>query len=253
MKKSILILGAIVIVSSLTAFTYLKVQNQEQATVANWSSEKHELDFYMGVGTRFSPITKEEISTKKNLHELLLSGNKTHIVKINSATLKLVDKDNRKAALSSINSEVITQDFLSAFNELELSTNFVIETHCDMDYQCNNKDLGFFTPHYTLSPKTIAKFPKGNEEFLSDIKAEIKTELSTLNNNEIRPGKVYFTVLKSGKINNVYMTGTSGSKSVDEKIMLSLKSYKEKWIPAKDSKGNVVDQELVLSVGKQGC
>ena len=71
--------------------------------------------------------------------------------------------------------------------------------------------------------------------------------------DKLQPAKLYFTVSKEGMIENVRLDRTSNFPAVDETMIELITNAPGKWIPAENSKGEKVDQELVVSFGLMGC
>ncbi|NRA13774.1 MAG: hypothetical protein HRT57_17675 [Crocinitomicaceae bacterium] len=78
-------------------------------------------------------------------------------------------------------------------------------------------------------------------------------EVSKIKESDLKPGKAFFTVTKEGKITNIRLDSSSGHVSIDVKMIKLIKSIPDEWEPAKNSKGEKVDQELVYSFGIKGC
>jgi hypothetical protein len=139
---------------------------------------------------------------------------------------------------------------------LDYSTNFVIWA----DYEGKNKETGeledtHWTPYLTIVPEKQAEYTHGKEalkKFLKEnseatrIKAKVEPE-------KLQPAKLFFTVTKTGTIENVRLDRTSNYPLVDNKMIELIKNTPGTWIPAENHKGEKVDQELVVSFGLMGC
>jgi hypothetical protein len=68
----------------------------------------------------------------------------------------------------------------------------------------------------------------------------------------LKPAKLFFTVTIKGSIKNVYLDRTSGYPDVDKTMIELISKVPSAWEPAQNTKGEKVDQELVVSFGLIG-
>ena len=70
---------------------------------------------------------------------------------------------------------------------------------------------------------------------------------------QLKPARLYFTVTKDGTIENLKLDSGSGYPEVDKKMMELITKTPGAWLPAKNSKAETVNQELVVFFGLMGC
>ncbi|NND50902.1 MAG: hypothetical protein HKN54_00765 [Flavobacteriaceae bacterium] len=58
---------------------------------------------------------------------------------------------------------------------------------------------------------------------------------------------------KDGTISDARIQSTSGYIEVDNKLIELILKTTGAWVPAKNSEGEHVDQELVVTFGNMGC
>ena len=80
-----------------------------------------------------------------------------------------------------------------------------------------------------------------------------KDAIKNVKRNKLKPGKVRFIVTQNGAIENVRLESTSGYTAIDKKMLELIKLAPKEWSPARNSKGDKINQELVFSFGIIGC
>ena len=71
--------------------------------------------------------------------------------------------------------------------------------------------------------------------------------------DQLRPGKVHFTITPEGKIGTVQMRETSGYPAIDAHLVELINNMPGEWIPATNAQGKKVEQEWVFFFGFEGC
>lgn len=109
------------------------------------------------------------------------------------------------------------------------------------------------TPYLTIVPEKQALYVNGMDALIDYLKESNKENTAIVRRNELKPGQLYFTVNKEGTISNTELITTSGYPYIDKMLAELITNAPGKWEPAENSKGEKVDQKLVLSFGAMGC
>ena len=89
-------------------------------------------------------------------------------------------------------------------------------------------------------------------DYLKNHSLEARTKANVVA-EKLKPAKLYFTVSKTGTIENVRLDRSSNYPIVDEAMIELIKNAPGEWLPAENEKGEKVEQELVVSFGLMGC
>ncbi len=76
---------------------------------------------------------------------------------------------------------------------------------------------------------------------------------ANVQDDKLQPAKLFFTVTKSGTLENVRLDRTSNYPEVDKQMIELITTVPGIWEPALNDEGKKVDQELVVSFGLMGC
>ncbi|MEY8849000.1 energy transducer TonB [Psychroserpens sp. XS_ASV72] len=263
MKKQTLIIATVIFTITVGSLVYFNtttesVSNPSNDTLANLDQNmvipEANPDFAYHVGTRFSPITKSEIDKATTIASFIDEDVMKDIVSIQSTKLSyFVDEQYTEESIfgSTMSFNEAQKAFLKTAG---FSTNFAFR----VDYEEKNPETGklqhnYRSPHMTIVPETQAKYAEGDEALLSYLKQNSLHLTANTSKHDLKAAKLFFTVSKNGTIKNVRLDSTSGYADIDQTMMKLIESTPGKWIPAKNSNNENVDQELVISYGILGC
>lgn len=268
MKKNILIFGTAIVALCLMAFGYISLNNEAavqlepntKSDIADNTKAKEKIekrtfsDFIYGIGPRFSPIKKEELNKVKSVTDFLDIEKLQRIESLNSASVIIIKGDKESDISETGTGDLLTQAQIELLQSSEFSTNFKIRA----EYTQKNKNTGqiedsYSTPHYTIVPDKQAEYAYGNKALIEYLKENIKDYTVDVDPEKLQPAKLYFTVTKTGAIKNVNLDRTSNFPEIDKKMMELISNLEGIWNPAENSKGEKMDQELVVSFGLMGC
>ena len=105
---------------------------------------------------------------------------------------------------------------------------------------------------FTVIPETEAKYPKGKEVLIKQLKEQGQKQLAKYAKEQVDFASISFIVNEKGEIDRIRLNTSSGNDDVDT-ILLSIIREMPQWIPAKDGLGNFVEQEFLFSTGIDGC
>ena len=268
MKKSILIISAVVITLSLIAFGILQPNNSEvnelkesnavvmSTTTKDKITDRIFTDFIYDVGPRFSPIKKSDLDALRSFNDIIGQEHANRIVEYKWVTVVLIIDDKESNVREFGTSDVLTEAQLKLLHSFDYSTNLMIAA----DYQGKNKETGaledtHWTPYLTIVPETQAEYSEGKDALKEYLKEHSKAsrDIANVDPEKLQPAKLYFTITKKGTIENVKLDRTSNYPLVDEAMIELIKNTPGTWKPAENLKGEKVDQELVVSFGLMGC
>ena len=268
MKKSILIFGAVIITFSLTAFGVInwnalkinKLHNYDSKNTAVDTTSKEKIknriftDFIYDVGPRYGPIKKSDLDNAKYIDTFLEDNQMDDMVTLKSVNIIII-KDDKQSDIHAIGySRALTDNQLQLLQKSGYSTNFLVRT----EFQNKNKDTGvledsYLSPHLTVVPEKQAEYINGKQNLMNYLKDKSLEARANVQVDKLQPAKLYFTVTKTGTIENVKLDRSSNYIEVDKKMIELITKLPGKWKPAVNNEGENVDQELVVSFGLMGC
>lgn len=213
-------------------------------------------DLYYGVDTRFAAVKKADVHNATTIYDFLNEGEKNQIEQINSVKLVIV-KDNQLSNIQAYGyDEKLTKDQLEILRSTDYFSHFTIRT----EFQGKSEDTGkmenrFFGPHITVTPEKQATYLYGKDALLDYLKDNSIDDMQIIKDGKLGAIKLSFTITKEGNVSDVkHDAMTTGYPSIDERFMTLLKNIPGKWIPAENSEGEKMDQELVFTFGpRDGC
>lgn len=268
MKKNILILGLLVIAlifvavgvfdqndsSKDLAETMTSDASEIEEEIADNLTEKADPNLIFDVSSRFNSISKEDLENLRTFDDIIGHEHANRIVSYKSLSVIVLDDSEQTDIKISGKTGVFTDEQLKFLKSTDYSTNLLIWA----DYIENNKETGnlehnTWTPYLTIVPEVQAEYMSGKSALLKHLRKGELEFTRELDDDILKPGVLYFTVTKNGDISNVKVKGTSGYPEIDNTMTELILNTSGKWKPAENTKGERVDQELVLSFGKRGC
>jgi len=268
MKKRIIIFCAVLSVLSLTAFGFIgwdDTKTNQLKTIINEDvasnsqvieniNKKVFTDFIYDVGPRFSGIKKGDLNNAKSFSDFIGDEHAQRIVSYKSLSTIILEDDRQTDLRVTRNSGDLTAAQLEFLKSLDYSTNILIWA----DYTEKNKETGeleesHWTPYLTIVPEKQASYQPGKDALIQYLKESSEDVRINVEAEKLQPAKLYFTVTKKGTIANVKLDRTSNYPAVDSKMVELITNAPGNWEPAENSKGEKVDQELVVSFGLMGC
>ena len=210
-------------------------------------------NFYYAVASRFNAtITKEDLQKAKSLQEIVPEGATNGINSFKDVIISILPDD--KARKVKGKNEILTPGQLALLQSAEYSTHFFIRgNYFHNKYGLSELEEDYLIYYMTVVPEHQASFMKGHTALMNYLRLKSAKEVTNIENKELKPGKIQFTITTDGTVSNVILESTSGYDSIDNKMIELIKSMPGKWNAATDSKGEKVEQELVYSYGLIGC
>nr|WP_321233531.1 hypothetical protein [uncultured Psychroserpens sp.] len=260
MKRNIIILSTTLVILSSLIFGFTNRKNTKTETNIESNNEStintNIPDLYYGVDTRFAAIKKTDVNKATTIYDFLNDGEKQQIAQINSVKIIMI-KDNRFTnQRADGDSEQLTEAQIQLVRSADYFNHFTIRT----DFKKMNTETGkleahFFGPHITVVPDKQATYIDGKASLINYLKTNSKADMSIIKDGELGAIKVSFVITKEGTVSNIkHDAMTTGYPSIDEKLIQLIKTIPGQWVPAENSKGEKIDQELVFTFGPaNGC
>ncbi len=270
MKKSIIILGTALAILSVLILGFTNWNNDaanaskssDNKTLAlenhNIEEPKYKVipDLYYGVDTRFAAVKKTDIQKATTIYAFLNEGEKQQIAHINSVNIVII-KDNRQSELQTYGtSDQLTDAQIKLIRSTDYFNHFTIRT----EFKEKKKETGkleerFFGPHITVVPDQQAIYVNGKDELIKYLKDNSRDDINIIKDDKLGAIKLSFIISKQGTVKDVkHDAMTTGYPSIDERFITLIKKIPGKWIPAENSRGEKIEQELVFTFGPaNGC
>lgn len=265
MKKHTIILITTLAIICLLIFGFTNFNNSEASksissndtalATENVTSNKIP-DLYYGIDARFAAVKKADVYNATTIYAFLNEGEKAQIEHIYSVDVIIV-KDNQLSEIRARGTtEQLTEEQLKILKSTDYFSHFTIRT----EFRGKNMETGimedkFFGPHITIVPEQQAVYVDGKEALLNHLKQNSKESMTVIKDEKLGAIKLSFVIDKQGKVTNIkHDAMTTGYPSIDKKLMHLLETIPGKWIPAKNAKGEKMEQELVFTFGpRDGC
>ena len=268
MKKKIIIFCAVLITLSLTGFGVINWNGTEvkpidtalNTDMVNDGPVKEKIqsriftDFIYDVGTRYSGIRKGVVNQATTIDAFFDEEQLQHIESLKSVEVIVVVNNKRTNIREKGYDKTLTKGQLKLLRNTSYSKHFLIRA----EFEQYNSDTGYLearhsSPHYTIVPESQARYADGKLALKNFLKEGIKEVIADVDPEKLKPAKLHFTVTKTGSIKNVQLDRPSGYPEVDETMMELITQLPGVWVPAKNTNGEHVDMELVVSFGLMGC
>jgi hypothetical protein len=283
MKKQLLIFSTLAFAAGLTAFGFITdgdfnhptsqsfckpIEIEEntdgntscQATFASTFSiteivEPATLtDFYYDFGSRFSPISKEDLSKAREVSDFIDENEIKNYGGVLSTTLIVMENDVRTDKRVSGKGEKLSKEQLKMIRSMDYSSNFLLRAVFRTENaQAESNGENLFYPHRTIVPESQAMYEGGKDGLLDYLRKQNEKNIYDLDEKKLQPAKLSFTVTKHGTVEDAALDRTSGYSKIDEAMISLINNLPGKWEPAQNANGEKVDQILVVSFGMVGC
>ncbi|WP_034062333.1 hypothetical protein [Lacinutrix jangbogonensis] len=221
----------------------------------NMKPGKAESDYYYGIGSRFEAISKTDLDNATTIYPFNRDHENERIEKINSTEIIIIENDRRTDRREYGRSENLTDGQKALFKSLDYSKHFSMKTLFKEKTTENIVlDEQKFNPHYTVVPEIEAFYIEGEDAIINYLIENSRVETLNLDSKKVRAAKIYFKISKKGTLKNVYMERTTGYPILNTKLIELISTIPGQWEPAKNSNGEIVEQEFAFTFGpKDGC
>jgi hypothetical protein len=216
-------------------------------------SEKIEEPFYYNVGSRFEPIKKSEIFQSITIHNYLNPIESLEIEQFESVDLIKIINNQQSDIRVSHNDQYFSNEQISFLKGLEYSEHYIVRINYNIKNTGSGKfENNHFKSHLTVVPETQASFKKGNEALLNYFKSNNSNLPKITDKTKFRATKFYFTITKNSTITNITSDWSTGYSEIDKQLLDLISKTNGLWNSAKNTKGENVDQDLVLTFSLPG-
>lgn len=265
MKQSILIFSSVFLLVGFSSFAYLTFNNKTQKMASCQTTvtidnnlgdifrEPNNLDLYYNIDSRFiATVSKEQLHQAKTVFDMLPKSATENIKTFQDVTITILDSEEKVSQIGG--SAFLNPAQIKLLQSTDYGTNFHISANHRMKSAFSKASERYdFVYYATIIPEKVAIYKDGKTALIEYIKSNANAETTVIARNKLEPGKVKFTITKDGKVANVQLNSTSGYILLDQKIVNLISNLPENWIPATNSKGEKVEQELIFFFGLQGC
>ncbi|SDS55047.1 TonB protein C-terminal [Formosa sp. Hel1_31_208] len=272
MKKNKIILGiAITILTVIISSTFnwnsskgnlLEVTNDElmasnlaaEAEVPQTVSDEPESRFFYNIKTRYNAIKKSDVAKAISINDFLNQKQMPPLNSYQSVSIIIV-KDNKQTNNISLSKDgKLSNSQIELLKSADYSTNFLVRANYEkISEETLQSEYNYWSPHLSIVPEHQAEYLSDQEALSSYLEKGSQKAIISSMEDKLRPVMLYFTVTKTGVVSNVRVESISNYPLFDKKMVELINNIPGTWKPAKDSKGQTVDQELVITFGSGGC
>jgi hypothetical protein len=245
-------------VKSEVANTPLETLDSQEIAMNSNQSENSQpklfSDFIYEVAPRFNVIKKTDLDKVRSFNDFIGEEHAQRILSYSSVSVIILDGQEETDRKETGNSGILTPAQIKLLQSSDYSTNILVSAY----FQEKNPETGLiedqhWTPYLTIIPEVQASYAGGMDKLKRILKNQSEGARKDVDPEKLRPAKLFFTVTKNGLIENVKLDRTSGYPLVDQTMIELISTTQKDWEPAQNSKGEKVDQELVVSFGLLSC
>ena len=212
------------------------------------------VEFYLEIGSRFWPISKSEMVNFTEVKDFIGEEEFNRQTRVEATSLVAVENEKQTDIRYSGDSEKLTDEQMEVLRNAEYGQHYCLKTFFEpRSAKEEAEGCNIYNPHFTVAPETGASYPLGEEMIYDYLKAMIKDELDGVSEKDLSPGMFNFIINADGYLQSVEQNGSCGIKALDGRLKEAISNLPAKWVPAQNSKGEHVSQELVLYYGLRGC
>ena len=274
MKRTVMIISVLIIVSGVTAFGYntLKIKdntiNVHQTNALNCESvsglnspvfafpanldlpAKFEIRY--GVWRRhMQSITKGKIEKAMVIREIFPNYPDNWI--FDYEAVEILTTRNGVEIMASGPNENLTREQKDLIKNSDLGEEIIItvryKTSNPVTHETEHQQLRSIL---TLIPEVEAEFVGGYEQMITYLEKNSLDEIEKMDINQFDNASVIFTVNEKGQTENIKLSRTFGDERVDN-LLVELIKEMPNWNPAKNEHGLAVKQVFELYLGEPGC
>lgn len=212
------------------------------------------IDMYYGLGSRFEAITKSELNQAKTVADFFKPGEVQPLLNYTSVEIVLIENDKQTDQRMENDFFHLSEEQVNWLKNMDYATHFLVRTYFQaLDPETGKIEQQRSEPHFTVVPETQANYSLGERAFIDFITQENRGNTANLSEDDLGFAKLAFTVNEDGTLSNFKLDRSTGSTKIDEAIVKIVKYAPGIWVPARNAQGQVVKQQLVLTIGAGGC
>ncbi len=263
-----MILAVVITTISLTAFAYFDDPSEEQPVIialaevgasSNYGPigpmpENEPKDFLVKVESRFmTTVTREDLNNAKTIFDIFPPEAVSGVAQYDLVEISIEKEEplNLKEFGTEVEFNKAQRKLLAS---LDYSTDFYLRTNIKRKNKYNDElSYDYIVYYITVVPEREAEYSEGLNSLASYLKQKAFEDKIIIDQNAVKPGRLEFTVTKTGDISDVHLDSSSGYSEMDERLEMLLNDLPGSWTPAENANGEPVNQKLILFFGIQGC
>ncbi|MFT4682000.1 MAG: hypothetical protein ACI9FU_002259 [Granulosicoccus sp.] len=263
MRAQIIVLGTIVITAIgcmqstnpisaqevVSSKTIAASVNSGPSLFMDQSSRK----IFYAVGSRFlATVKKADLHKATSILDFVPKEETEGLESYTNVKVGVLKKDGETIKMGT--EATLNKAQLKLLRSTDYSTDFYINADAKKGtYELWEQSTYDLVYYFTIIPEKEAAYQDGNEALVDFVKKNTKKLESSIIADQLKAGKVRFTISKSGTVSGASLDSSCGFESLDKAIIDLLGSSPGKWTPATNGAGENVEQELVFSFGITGC
>ena len=260
MKKSILILGAVILTFGLMAIGFMNLKNSSNETTelstidTSVSEENTDINenFTYDLSSRFwATISEKDLRNAKSVLDIV-PEDATTWRKIEFETVQVTALREPFEITESGTEKELNSGQSKLLRSLGYGSDFYIRAlGSEADPHTGNVEV--YNYYFSVVPEKQAEYPGGEEGLVEYIKESIKELVLKVDDKNLKNGRLNFTIDAEGSVSNISLESSCGYTNIDEAILNLMQNLPSKWDSAEDTQGKRIEQDLIFTFGMVGC
>lgn len=210
-------------------------------------------EIFFDVGSRFlATVKKSDLHKATSILDFVPKEETENLETYSNVKVAILNKEGE---ITEIGTEAnLNEAQLKLLRSTDYSTDFYVNADANKStYELWEQGTYDLVYYFTVVPEQEATYEDGKEALIDFVRQNTEKLKSSIVASQIKPGKVRFTISKTGSVKGVSLDSSCGFESLDKAVIQLLGSTPGKWSPATNQSGENVEQELVFSYGTMGC
>lgn len=250
---------------SITAFVLTEKQStdnnqcQKIETVKTLNLEENKItsstrNFYYGVDSRFMhQVTRKQLHEANSIEDIYPDNTVDDSQEFNEIKLTVMP-DPEIVISEKVDNKLLSKAQKELLKKCDYSTNLYLTSYYStFDMATANTIHNHIVYYMTIIPEVEASYEGGEKAMLSYLRDRMQDQTSMIDMENIKPGRIKFTIDEKGIVRNVNLDSSSGFTEIDEAFLTHIAMMPGTWTPAQNEKGQDITQELIFFYGSVGC
>ncbi len=231
-----------------------KIETMKAVNLEEDKTSSTARNFYYGVDSRFiHQVTRKQLHESNTIEDIYPENTVNDSQEFNEIKLTVM-LDPEIVISEKVDNKLLSKAQKELLKKCDYSTNLYLTSYYStFDMATANTINNHIVYYMTIIPEVEALYEGGEKAMLFYLRDRMENQTSMVDMENIKPGRIKFTIDEKGIVRNVNLESSSGFTEIDEAFLTHIAMMPGTWTPAKNEKGQNISQKLIFFYGSAGC